>query len=110
MGCVDDEAGDYLVARGYLVLEAYAKVGDGARKVGVGPLYAFAVGPLVGEQFGVAEPVPCSPLPTRRFLLARQRFSTRSTPRMMPPGGVRHIDRSLLFTLVRGRVFLGTSP
>jgi hypothetical protein len=53
VGGVHDEARDHLVARGYLVFEAYAGVGDGGRELGVGPFLAFSV----GKQFSVAEEV-----------------------------------------------------
>src|SRR5215218_1519469 len=52
VGGVHDEAAHHLVVCGYLVLEVYAGVGGGGRELGVGPFFAFAVGLLVGKQFG----------------------------------------------------------
>ena len=59
VGCAHNEAGDYLLARSYLVLEVHAGVGDGGRELSVGPFLAFAV----GQKF--------SSLPTRLSLPAR---------------------------------------
>ena len=57
VGSAHDQAAHHLVARGYLVLDEYAGVGDGGRVLGDRPFFAFAAGLLAGKQFSVADVV-----------------------------------------------------
>ena len=57
MSDVHDEAAHHLVARGYLVLEVNAAVGEGSIELGDRPFFALAAGRLAGNQFSVGDEV-----------------------------------------------------